>query len=254
MNVAVCVKQIPDPTVAGRLDPRTGLLVRPGPLVLDEVDAVGVEMALRLAEQAGGGTVTAVSMAPGGVVGGLRSALAMGVARAVLVSDEALAGSDALVTAKVLAAVIARIGPDLVVTGTESTDGYCGVVAAQLAELLGLAAVTFVRRAEMVDGLLVAERQAEDGVDEVECRLPALLSVMAGAVVPRYPTFRGIRAARTAPLEVLSVADLGLPAGHVGEQGSRQRVVAVRSSPVRAGGTVVVDDGDGHLRILQFLD
>lgn len=255
MDVAVCVKQIPDPAVPGRLDASALTLVRTGALVLDAADAVGVELALRLVEQAGAGTVTVVSMAPQGAMVGLRAALAMGAAAAVLVSDDALAGSDALITAKVLAAAIARLGPDLVVAGTESTDGYTGTMPVQLAELLALPSITFVRRAGLCDGALVVERQGEDGVDEVTCPLPALLTVMSGAAVPRYPTYSGIRAARLAPVSVLSVADLGLAADQVGVVGSRQRVVSARPAVGRVAGVAVADDGAvGHLPILEVLD
>ena len=137
MNVVVCVKQIPDPADPGALDPETKTLKRDGKLILDESDSYGVEMALQLVDTAGGGEVTLVSMAPNSEVGGLRTALAMGAAKAILVSDPALAGTDALGTAKVLAAAIARVdGADLVLTATESSDGYTGTVPAQIAELL----------------------------------------------------------------------------------------------------------------------
>src|SRR5438105_4123577 len=137
MNVVVCVKQIPDPAVPGSLE-ADHTLDRSTKLILDESDSYGVEMALQLVEQSGGGEVVLVSMAPNGEVGGLRTALAMGAARAVLVSDESLAGSDALSTAKVLARAVERAGHvDLVLTATESTDGYTGTIPGQLAELLG---------------------------------------------------------------------------------------------------------------------
>ncbi|MGH9155528.1 MAG: electron transfer flavoprotein subunit beta/FixA family protein [Acidimicrobiales bacterium] len=254
MDLAVCTKLIPDPATAGVLDPATGRLVRRRPLVLDAADAAGMEMALRLCQSSGGGTVTAVTMAPGGSLVGLRSALAMGATGAVVVTDDALAGSDALATAKVLAAVIGRLHADLVVAGTESTDGYTGTVGVQLAELLSLPSVTFVRLAEVVDGVLVVDRQSQGGVDQVECALPALVTVMAGSVAPRFPTYRGLRAARTAPVELLSVADLGLPVGVVGVAGARQRVVSVGDLPRRPPGVVVVDDGHAHRRILELLE
>src|SRR6184192_4622286 len=119
MNIAVCVKQIPDPATPGELDPETKTLKREGKLILDESDSYGVEMALQLIDAAGGGEVTLISMAPNGEVSGLRTALAMGAAKAILVSDPALQGSDSLATAKVLAAAIKRAEPDLVLTATE---------------------------------------------------------------------------------------------------------------------------------------
>ncbi len=137
MNVVVCVKQIPDPADPGALDPETKTLVRSGKLILDESDSYGVEMALQLVDTAGGGEVTLVSMVPNSEVSGLRTALAMGAAKAILVSDPALAGTDALGTAKVLAAAIKRVeGADLVLTATESSDGYTGTVPEQIAALL----------------------------------------------------------------------------------------------------------------------
>ncbi len=254
MNVAVCVKQIPDPAAPGELDPSTLTLKRDGKLILDDSDSYGVEMALQLADQAGGGEVTLVSMAPRGETGGLRTALAMGAAKAILVSDDALAGSDALGTAKVLAAAIKRISPDLVVAATESTDGYTGTTPAQVAELLGMPSVTFANKIEVADGAVRVHRQTEAGYDEVECPLPALVTVTAGVVEPRYPSFKGIMAAKSKPIEELKVADLGLDPTQVGAAGARQEMVSVEEAEERQAGEVVVDEGDAHERIIAFLE
>jgi electron transfer flavoprotein beta subunit len=254
MNVVVCVKQIPDPAAPGRLDPSTNTLVREGKLILDDSDAYGVEMALQLAERAGGGEVTLVSMAPNGETSGLRTALAMGAAKAILVSDDALKGSDALSTAKVLAAAIKRAEPDLVVAATESTDGYTGTTPAQVAELLGLPSVTFAKSFDVSDGKVKVNRQTEAGYDVVECSLPALITVTAGVVEPRYPSFKGIMAAKGKPVETLTVSDLGLSAGDVGSTGARQEVTEVAQAEERKAGEIVVDEGDGHERIVAFLD
>src|ERR1700684_3999429 len=145
MNVVVCVKQIPDPAAPPALDPNTHTLDRTGKLILDDSDAYGVEMGLQLASGEGA-QVILVSMAPGGETSGLRTGLAMGAASAILVSDPALAGSDALGTAKGLAAAIKRAEPDLVLTATESTDGYTGTIPAQIAELLELPSITFAKK------------------------------------------------------------------------------------------------------------
>src|SRR5260370_15503729 len=142
MNVAVCVKQIPDPATPGKLDPSTNTLVREGKLIMDDSDAYGVEMALQLLDKAGGGEVTLISMAPNNETSGLRTALAMGAHKAILVSDDALKGTDALGTAKVLAAAIKRAEPDLVITATEATDGYTGTVPEPIAALLRLPSIT----------------------------------------------------------------------------------------------------------------
>ena len=151
MNIVVCVKQIPDPADPGALDP-DNTLKRDGKLILDESDSYGVEMALQLVDKAGGGEVTLVSMAPNSEISGLRTALAMGAAKAVLVSDDALTGAGALDTAKVLAAAIKRVESDLVLTATESSDGYTGTVPEQIAELLDLPSVTFAKHIEIADG------------------------------------------------------------------------------------------------------
>src|SRR5580700_8075588 len=216
MNVVVCVKQIPDPAAPPALDPETKNLVREGKLILDDSDAYGVEMALQLADAAGGGDVTLVSMAPNGETSGLRTALAMGAAKAILVSDDSLAGTDALGTAKVLAAAIRRAKPDLILAATESTDGYTGTTPVQLAELLGLPSITFAKQVEVADGVVKVQRQTEAGFDDVESPLPAVVTVTAGVVEPRYPSFKGIMAAKNKPVDKLTMADLGLDPGQVG--------------------------------------
>ncbi|MHB1854653.1 MAG: electron transfer flavoprotein subunit beta/FixA family protein [Acidimicrobiales bacterium] len=254
MNVVVCVKQIPDPAQPGQLDPGSKTLKREGKLILDDSDAYGVEMALLLAEKAGGGEVTLVSMAPNGETSGLRTALAMGAAKAILVSDDSLAGTDALGTAKVLAAAIKRAEPDLIVAATESTDGYTGTLPVQVAEILGLPSVTFAKSVDVADGKVKVNRQTEAGYDEVECPLPALITVTAGVVEPRYPSFKGIMAARSKPVEQLTVADLGLSADQVGAAGARQEVVDVTAAEERKAGEVITDEGDAHERVVAFLD
>jgi electron transfer flavoprotein beta subunit len=253
MNVAVCVKQIPDPATPGQLDPDTKRLKRDGKLILDDSDAYGVEMALQLVTAAGGGEVTLVSMAPNDEVSGLRTGLAMGAAKAILVSDPALAGSDALSTAKVLAAAITRAEPDLVIAGTESTDGYTGTVPEQIAALLGFPSVTFAKKIEVADGTVKVERQTEAGYDEVEAPLPAVVSVTAGVVEPRYPSFKGIMAAKSKPVDQLGVGDVGLSSEQVGDAGARQEIVDVAPAEERQAGEIVEDDGEGHMKIIEFL-
>lgn len=254
MKIAVCVKQIPDPADPGELDPETNTLKRDMKLILDESDSYGVEMALQLAESAGGGDVVLISMAPNNEVNGLRTALAMGAAEAILVSDDALAGSDALGTAKVLAKAIDRAEADLVLTATESSDGYTGTVPAQIAELLGLPSVTFAKAIAIADGGLRVERQTEAGYDEVECPLPAVVSVTAGVVEPRYPSFKGIMAAKSKPVAELTVADLGIDTAEVGWGGARQTITEVVPAVEREAGEIVEDDGTGHERIIAFLE
>ncbi len=255
MNIAVCVKQIPDPAVPGELDPETKTLKREGKLILDESDSYGVEMALQLVDKTGGGEVTLVSMAPNNEVSGLRTALAMGAAKAVLVSDPALAGSDALSTAKVLAKAVERAGGiDLVLAATESTDGYTGTVPAQMAQLLDWPSLTFAKHVEVGEGKLTIQRQTEAGYDTVESSLPAVVSVTAGVVEPRYPSFKGIMAAKNKPVDECTVADLGLSPDEVGSKGARQEIMNVAAAPAREAGEKIEDDGSAHERIVEFLE
>ncbi len=254
MNVAVCVKQIPSADSPARLDPATRNLDRSGPLVLDESDTYSVEMALQLVEATGGGEVTLVSMVANGEVAGLRTALAMGAAKAVLVSDDALGGADALSTAKVLAAALKRIGAELVLAATESSDGYTGTVPVQIAELLGQPAVTFAKHVEVVGAEVRVQRQTEQGYDEVVCPLPAVVTVTAGVVEPRYPSFKGIMGAKSKPVEQLDLAALDLDPSAVGGAGARQLVIAVEAAEARSAGEIVVDEGDAEQRIIAQLE
>ncbi len=252
MKVVVCVKQIPDPADPGEIDPETKTLKRDVKLILDESDSYGVEMALQLVDEEG--EVILVSMTPNNEVTGLRTALAMGADGAILVSDEALAGSDALGTAKVLAAAIKRAEPDLVITATESSDGYTGTVPAQVAELLGFASVTFAKEIVVADRTVTVKRQTEAGYDDVTCPLPCLVSVTAGVVEPRYPSFKGIMAAKSKPVDEVGLADLGIDPSAVGWAGGGQEIVAIETAPLREAGDIVVDEGDGHERIVAFLE
>ncbi|HLT69657.1 MAG TPA: electron transfer flavoprotein subunit beta/FixA family protein [Acidimicrobiales bacterium] len=253
MNVVVCAKQIPDPAEPGKLE-ADNTLDRSGKLILDESDSYGVEMALQLVDAAGGGEVTLVSMAPNGETGGLRTALAMGADKAILVSDDALSGAGALDTAKVLAAAIKRAEPDLVLAGTESSDGYTGTVPEQIAALLGVSSITFAKHIEVDGDTVKVHRQTEAGYDEVETTTPAVVSVTAGVVEPRYPSFKGIMAAKSKPVEQLTLADLGIDPSTVGAAGAGQEIVSVEDAPEREAGEIVEDDGEGHAKIVAFLE
>ena len=249
MNVIVCVKQIPDPALPGELD-ADNTLKRDGKLILDESDSYGVEMALQLVTAAGGGAVSLVSMAPNEEVSGLRTALAMGAEKAVLVSDASLAGADALTTAKVLAGAVGKAGEyDLVIAGTESSDGYTGTVPEQVAEVLGLPSVTFAKSIEVDGSNVKVERQTEAGYDEVTCSLPAVVSVTAGVVEPRYPSFKGIMAAKSKPVENVTVGDLGIEAASWA-----QSITNVADAPAREAGEIIEDDGEMFNKIVDFLD
>jgi len=252
MNVVVCVKQIPDPAAPQSLDASYNLN-RSGKLILDEADTYGVEMALQLVDKAGGGEVTVVSMGSAADLAGVRNALAMGAAKAIIVSDDALRGTDALGTAKVLAAAIRRVSPDLVLAATESSDGYTGTTPVQLAELLDMPSITFAKSVTVTGTTVAVERQTESGYDEVSAPLPALVTVTAGVVEPRYASFKGIMAAKSKPVEILSVDDLAL-AGQVGPAGARQAITEVVVAEARQAGEKFVDDGDGADKIVAFLE
>jgi electron transfer flavoprotein beta subunit len=154
----------------------------------------------------------------------------------------------------VLAAAIRRAEPDLILAATESTDGYTGTTPVQVAELLGLPSVTFAKKIAVEGGTVRVERQTEAGYDEVECPLPAVVSVTAGVVEPRYPSFKGIMAAKSKPVDNLTVSDLGLEPGQVGAAGAGQEITDVSDAEARAAGEIVVDEGDGAERVVAFLE
>jgi electron transfer flavoprotein beta subunit len=246
MKVVVCVKQIPDPATPYRLEEGSNWLIRPDEQILDDTDRYGVEMGLQLA-QTGEGTVTLVSMGPSGNGQGIRQALAMGADKAVLVEDDSLRGSNALTTARVLAAAIGREGFDLVIAGTESTDGYSGVVPQMISEILGIPALTYATKVEAADGSVTIHRQTAAGYDVVTSALPALVTVTAGVVEPRYPTFKGIMDAKKKPVETLSMGEVGA------EPGPEQQVLSIVAAPERGGGQKIEDDGEAHLAIVSLL-
>lgn len=248
MNICVLVKQIPDPNnpyelVNGRLKRDVAQNV------LDPGDEFGVEAALKFVE-AQGGEVTVVSMGPEKALEAIRRALSMGAHKGILVSDDQLAGADSLATARVLAAAVKHAGFDLIVAGTESTDGYTGTVPGTIAELLDIPQATFAKHIEIGDGKLHVQRQTENGYDDVECPLPALVTVTAGVNEPRYPTFKGIMQAKSKPVETLKVADLGLSADDVA---ASQAVAEVVPAPARGAGEKFEDDGTGAAKIADFL-
>ncbi len=247
MKVVVCVKQIPDPATPYTLEEGTHWLIRPDDQILDDTDRYGVEMGLQLA-QANEGTVTLVSMGPAGNAQGIRQALAMGADKAIIIEDGDLRGADALTTSRVLAAAIEREGFDLVIAGTESTDGYSGVIPQMLAEHLGTPALTYAKHVDIGDGTVTINRQTNDGYDVVTTELPAVVSVTAGVVEPRYPTFKGIMDAKKKPVEHLTLTDLGV------ETSAGQKVVSISDAPERAAGQKVEDDGEAYQAIVDLLE
>jgi electron transfer flavoprotein beta subunit len=248
LEIVVCVKHIPDPNIPPEMDGHR--LKREGVQgVLDPGDEFGVEAGLQLKEQLGG-TVTLVSMGPAPAQEAIKRGLSMGADKGVLISDDALQGADALVTARVLAAAIGRGEFDLVIAGVESTDGYTGTMPSTLAEFLGLPQVTFAKTIECSDGRVKINRQTADGYHVVQCDLPALITVTAGVNEPRYASFKGIMAAKKKPVETLSIADLGLSADDVA---IKQNIVELAAAEERKSGEVIQDEGEGAARIAEFL-
>ena len=248
MKVAVCVKHVP----SGRLRLEDNRLVRDVPGEINDADKHAVEEALRIKE-AHGGEVVVVTMGPAAGAESLRTALAMGADRAVHVSDPAAAGSDLVATSAVLGHVLRREQADLVLFGQQTSDGVGGVVWPAVAERLGLPFVSQVTRLEVDGERLRAGRQTESGDDVVESPLPAVVSVSDAINEPRYASLKGQMAAKKKPLEVLTLADVGLSPSDAGEPGSRTVVLAVGAPPARAGARTVTDEGDAARVILDYL-
>lgn len=250
MDVVVLAKYVPNPAGSPpEIGPDFRLRREEADGGLDPSDEPGVEAAVRLAA-AHGGCVTALSVGPERAVPALWRALALGADEATLVVDPLLEGADALTTARVLAAAIARRPFDLVVAGVESTDGATGTMPMALAELLDLPAATFARRLEVVRGRVVVERQTDSGYDVVECELPALVTLTAAAAEPRHTSLRDTIEAKKKPIERLTLADFGL---HPADVRSTQCVTAVEVAPERQAGELV-DENDGPRRIVELLE
>ena len=255
MKMYVCIKQIPDPnTVASRLDPNTKRLVRSGvSLVLDPGDETTISAAIKLRDTLGDSELVAVSMGPSSAQEAMRRALAMGVDSAVQVTDPALAGSDTLGTARVLAAVLKKENADLIFCSTESTDGYTGMVPGGIAEFLGIPQLTFAREIQVEGKKAIIKRVTQTGYQTVECALPAVVTIASGSFEAIYPTMKGIMGAKKKPFTQLSLSDLGIDASQVGEAGARERVLAIGKVEARAAGQVLKDDGNAAQTIADFL-
>jgi electron transfer flavoprotein beta subunit len=253
MNIVVCLKQVPDTYSERKLRAADSTLDRDAADgVMNELDEYAVEEGLRLAE-AHSGEVTILTMGPEKASESIRKALSMGADRAVHVIDDALAGSDALATSAALAAVLGRIGFDVVILGSESTDARMGVMGAMLAERLGVPQLSFASKVEIDGASISINRQADYGYDRVQATLPAVISVVEKINEPRYPSFKGIMAAKKKPVEKLSVADIGIDPGQVGLASAATEVVSFASRPPRQAGTVVKDEGDGGVKAAEFL-
>jgi electron transfer flavoprotein beta subunit len=252
MNIVVCVKQVPDTAVERTLTAKGTLDRASLDGLINELDEYAIEEGLKIAE-AHGGEVTILSMGPAKAAESVRKALSMGADKAVHVLDEALAGSDALVTSLVLAQALRQTGFDLVILGSESTDARTGVVPAMLAERLGVPQLTLASQVDINGSEVSIRRVTDDGYAVVTGALPAVVSVVEKINEPRYPSFKGIMAAKKKPVQTLALADLGIDAGAAGLAGSWTAVSDFAARPPRAAGQVIKDEGDGGATVAAFL-
>jgi electron transfer flavoprotein beta subunit len=246
LKIVVTVKQVPDPNSNLTLEADNSI-ARDKEVVLDPGDECGVEEGLQLKE-AHGGEVILVSVGPERAKDAIRKGLSMGADRGILVSDAALAGADALLTARVLAAAIKQEEPDLVICGTESYDGSTGMVPPMLAELLGRPQLTFAKKVEIDGASVKIHRQTADGYQIVEAPTPALITVTAAIAEPRYASLKGIMAARSKEIKQLSLSELGVDQGEPAET-----ITGVTDAEARKAGEVVEDDGTAVDKIVAVL-
>jgi electron transfer flavoprotein beta subunit len=246
LKIVVTVKQVPDPNSNLVLE-SDNTIARDKEVVLDPGDECGVEEGLQLKE-AHGGEVVLVSMGPERAKDAIRKGLSMGADRGILITDPLLAGADALLTARALAAAIKAEEPDLVICGTESYDGSTGMVPPMLAELLGMPQLTVAKKVDVEGSTVRVHRQTADGYQIVEASTPALITVTAAIAEPRYASLKGIMAARSKEIKQLGMGDLGIERGE-----SVETIEGIAQAEVRKAGTVIEDDGTAVDRIMQIL-
>src|SRR5262245_674193 len=243
MKIAVCAKVVPDASAHKRLDPSTLSLDRTGESALNPTDVNAVEEALRLKE-AHGGEVAIVSMGPAKSMDALRKALAMGADSVTLVTDDAAVGSDFLATAGVLAAVLERDAPDLVIFGQASSDADGAVLWAAVADRLRRPVISQVAELRLEGEEVVGKRQTEFGYDVISAPLRAVVAVSDAINEPRYPSLKGIMGAKSKPAETVSLAELGIDAGAAGDAGSRTAVLSLAPPPPRGDQVRIEDNGN----------
>lgn len=250
MKIVVLVKQVPDTWGERLLDPATGRVDRDTDRVVDEVNERALEVALRFKDKNKGTDIALLSMGPSTATEALRKGLSMGADSAIHVVDDALAGSDAVRTAAVLAAALKQSGFDLVIAGNESTDGRGGVVPAMVAEHLGVPSLNYLNIVEITESLVSGERGTENATSKVHAALPAVVSVTERTPEARFPNFKGIMTAKRKPLAVMSLTDLGMdPASRNGQS----VVVSTAQRPARTAGKRIIDEGNAGVELAEFL-
>lgn len=253
MNIVVLVKQVPDTWAERRLSDADNTLDRDSvDAVMNEIDEYAVEEGLRLKESQGG-EVTILTMGPDRATETIRKALSMGADKAIHVSDPALHGACAIQTATVLAKALDGVEYDVIVAGSESTDARLSIVPSLLAEALGVPQLSHARKVTVEGGSITIERLTDNGYDVVQGATPAVVSVVEKINDPRYPSFKGIMAAKSKPITTKTVADLGLSADEVGLAAATSQVTAFEVAPPRQAGQTVKDEGDGGNKITDFL-
>jgi electron transfer flavoprotein beta subunit len=252
MKIAVCVKQVPE-GAHRRLDRETKRLDRSGEGALNPFDANAVEEALRLKESVGDGEVVLVSLGPQKAQDALRKALAMGADRAVLISDDAAAGSDLIATSLALAKALEREDLDVVLFGQQAGDSDGAVLGAAVADRLRRPMVSQAAELQYAEGKLTIKRQTEFGYDVIETPLPAVVAVSDAINEPRYPSLKGIMGAKSKPQETLSLGDLGVERERAGEPGSKTEVYALNEPPARGESRRIEDDGSAAEKVVEFL-
>jgi electron transfer flavoprotein beta subunit len=253
VNIVVLMKQVPDTEGDRKLDPSDKTVDRAAvDPVINYIDEFAIEEGLLLKE-ANGGEVTILTVGPERATESIRKALSMGADKAVHVSDEAIHGSDAVATAKILAKALGTLEWDVAIAGSEATDARGAVVPALLAEVLGVPQLTQARKVSVDGSSVTIERVTENGYEKVEGQTPAVISVVEKINDPRYPSFKGIMAAKSKPIDVKSLGDIGVDAGEVGLANAWTEVVSFENAPPREAGQVVKDEGDGGAKIADFL-
>ncbi|MFF5126207.1 electron transfer flavoprotein subunit beta/FixA family protein [Streptomyces syringium] len=253
LRIVVCVKYVPDAT--GDRHFAEDLTVDRDDVdgLLSELDEYAVEQALQIADEADDAEITVLTVGPEDAKDALRKALSMGADKAVHVEDDDLHGTDALGTSLVLAKAIEHVGYDLVISGMASTDGGMGVVPAMVAERLGVPQVTLLSEVAVADGKVTGRRDGDAASEQLEASLPAVVSVTDQSGEARYPSFKGIMAAKKKPVQSLDLSDLGLEADEVGLDGAWTKVDEATERPARTAGTIVKDEGEGGKQLAEFL-
>ncbi|MEW2347266.1 electron transfer flavoprotein subunit beta/FixA family protein [Streptomyces sp. NPDC006684] len=253
LRIVVCVKYVPDATGDRHFAGDLTLDREDVDGLLSELDEYAVEQALQVADAADDAEITVLTVGPEDAKDALRKALSMGADKGIHVEDDGLHGTDVFGTSLVLARAIEKAGYDLVVCGMASTDGTMGVLPALLSERLGVPQVTLLSEVGVEGGVVTGRRDGDAASEQLEAQLPAVVSVTDQSGEARYPSFKGIMAAKKKPVESWDLEDLGIEAGEVGLEGSWSKVEDAAARPARSAGTIVTDEGEGGKQLAEFL-